>query len=327
MLSILLIKTSSLGDVVHNLPVVGDIRGASPDITIDWVVERSFSAIPALHPGVRTVIPCELRRWRRSWLTRATRREWGEFVTRLRSTRYDAIIDTQGLLKSALIARFAYGTRYGLDWESSREPLRLFYDKTFNVPWGQHAVARNRELTALALGYEPQGEPDYGMRCMPSTAAWLPSKPYVVLLHATSHSRKLWPEPSWVGLGVPLAARGYSLLLPWGAEEEHARAKRLAVAIPSACVAPALGLAELAAVLSGAAAAIGVDTGLTHLAAALGVPVVGIYGATDPKATGVCAATPAANLGGQGRFPSVDEVIGALEALGALHRDPGVRQP
>lgn len=324
---IVLVKTSSLGDVIHNLPVVSDIRRAFPTARIDWVVERSFASIPALHPGVLRVIACELRRWRRSWSSRATRTDWGVFVARLRSDRYDAIVDTQGLLKSAIIARLARGHRYGLDWQSSREPLRLFYDKTFNVPWDQHAVARNRKLAALALGYAPQGEPDYGIGCVPSHAPWLPPKPYAVLLHATSHPRKLWPEESWIDLGTRLSVQGCGLVLPWGSEAERARAQRLAARLPSARVAPAMGLAELAAVLAGAAAALGVDTGLTHLAAALGVPVVGIYGATDPKATGICAATPAANLGAKGRFPDVDEVFEAMETLGALRNPSGRRQP
>jgi heptosyltransferase-1 len=324
---ILFVKTSSLGDVVHHLPVVTDTRRAFPDARIDWVVERSFSAIPSLHSGVHDIIPCELRRWRRTLLARATRKEWRAFLTRLRGTRYDAVVDTQGLLKSAIIARLAHGERYGLDWQSSREPIQFFYDRSFNVSWGQHAVTRNRRLAAFALGYELQGEPNYGIRCAPSSATWLPPKPYVVLLHATSQSRKLWPESEWSHLGRHLANRDCSSLLPWGSVDEHARAKRLADTIPLACVAPALGLAELAAVLAGASAAVGVDTGLTHLAAALGIPVVGIYGPTDPKATGICAATPAANLGGQGRFPSVDQVIGALEDLWALRPGAQRRQP
>jgi heptosyltransferase-1 len=188
-------------------------------------------------------------------------------------------------------------------------------------------VARNRKLTALALGYEPLGEPDYGIGCTPSGAPWLPPRPYTVLLHASSHPRKLWSERSWIALGTDLSARGHGLVLPWGSEGERARASRLAAQLPSACVAPPLGLAEVAAVLAGASAAVGVDTGLTHLAAALGIPVVGIYGPTDPQATGICAATPAVNLGGQGRFPSVDQVIGALEDLWAQRPGAQRRQP
>ena len=323
---VLLVKTSSLGDVVHNLPVVSDIRRALPDAQIDWVVEQSFAAIPALHPSVRRVVHCELRRWRRSWLSASMRAEWRGFVAELRAERYDTIIDTQGLLKSALVTWRARGHRVGLDWRSSREPLRAFYDRTFRVPRSLHAVERNRRLAGLALGYEVTGAPDYGIRCEPSTAPWLPREPYAVLLHATSHPRKLWPEPNWVALGTRLAGAGFSLVLPWGKDEEHARAHLLANRLPSACVAPAIDLTQLAAVLAGASAAVGVDTGLTHLAAALGVPVVGIYGPTDPALTGICAATPAVNRGGRGRFPSVEEVAEALSALGVLDGVAPVRR-
>lgn len=325
-LKILLVKTSSLGDVVHNLPVVNDIRGAIGDAAIDWVVEKAFADIPGLHPGVRTVIPGELRRWRRSWFTAQTRREWRAFVRELRTEQYDAVIDTQGLLKSALIAHAARGPRLGLDWRSSREPLRLLYDRTFAVPWGLHAVERNRRLCGLALGYALQGEPDYGLRCVPSTAAWLPAAAFVVLLHATSHPSKLWPEARWIELGGRLAALGFGIVLPWGSEAERQRATRLADRLPGAVVPERLALKDLAAVLAASAGALGVDTGLTHLAAALGVPVVGIYGATDPQATGVHAKGPVLNVGAMNRFPSVEEVVEAFFHVGVAITARSARQ-
>lgn len=312
---ILNVKTSSLGDVVHNLPVVADIRLARNDVIVDWVVENSFAAIPALHPGVRRVIPCELRRWRLSWWQRSTRDAWRGFVRDLRRTRYNAILDTQGLLKSALVARLARGPRFGLDWRSSREPLRLFYDRTFNVPWGMHAVERNRRLAGLALGYEPRGAPDFGLRCTPAADSWLPPRPYLVLLHGTSHPAKLWPDSEWIGLGRALNARGFSLVLPSGNAQERERALRIAGVLTGARAAPGLALDALAAVLAGAAGAVGVDTGLTHLAAALGVPVVGVYGATDPRATGVYPSATTRNIGNIGRFPPANEVLEAVLAL------------
>lgn len=314
--TILLIKTSSLGDVVHNLPVVSDVRAALGEVAIDWVVEAVFSAIPAMHPGVRRVIPCELRRWRRSWLARATREAWRGFVADLRRERYDFVIDTQGLLKSAIVARAANGRRVGLDWKSSREPLRLFYDRVFSISRALHAVERNRRLAALALGYEVRGPADYGIQTQAATAAWLPQRPYVGFLHGTSHPRKLWPEPEWLALGRALAAAGYALVLPWGSALEHERAQRLAAALPAARVAPRLSLADAAQVLAGARAVVGVDTGLSHLAAALGVPVVGIYGATDPQTTGLHAAGPVTNLGSKHGFPSAADVVAALRGLG-----------
>lgn len=320
---ILLIKTSSLGDVVHNLPVVSDIRRHLEGVAIDWVVEKSFAAIPALHPGVRNVIPLELRRWRSTWLSASTRAEWRAFVRQLQSRAYEAVIDTQGLLKSAVVARFACSSdRVGLDWHSAREPLRPFYHRTFRVPWDMHAVERNRRLAALAFGYRAEGPPDYGVEVPPPTASWLSRGRYAVLLHATSHPRKLWPERCWIELGEELLRSHVVPVLPWGSAEEEERARRLAQRLPpGACVAPRLALGELAAVLAGARAVVGVDTGLTHLAAALHVPCVGVYGATDPRATGLYAGPWAANLGTGGMFPSVREVMDALERLGVLKSD------
>lgn len=151
--TLLLVKTSSLGDVVHNLPVVSDLLTVFPGSQIDWVVESAFAEIPVLHPGVRSVITCDLRRWRRSLLQPGTWREIGELKRRIRQTSYDAVLDTQGLLKSALVTHMARGSRHGLDWRSSREPLGLFYDHVHSVPWGRHAVHRNRALAAAALCY------------------------------------------------------------------------------------------------------------------------------------------------------------------------------
>ena len=315
MRKILLVKTSSLGDVIHNLPVVTDIRRAFPDAAIDWVVEKSFASIPAFHPGVRRVIGCELRHWRRSWLWKATRDAWRGFLNELRRERYDTIVDTQGLLKSAIVTRAAQGRRVGLDWHSSREPLRPFYDDVYRVPWTLHAVERNRQLAAAALGYEANGEPRYGIKVERSRAYWLPADPYAAFLHATSHPRKCWPERDWVELAADLRPTVRSFVLPWGNAAEQERAVRLAAAIEGACIAPRLSLAELASVIAGAHCVIGVDTGLTHLAAAIGIPVVGIYGATDPRATGVYGEGKAVNLGAVGRFPCAEEVMAALRGL------------
>jgi heptosyltransferase-1 len=298
--------------------VVSDIHRALPDAAIDWVVEQSFASILSMHPGVRRVIGCELRRWRRSWMSIATRRAWQTFLTELRAERYDAVVDTQGLLKSAVITHAAKGRRVGLDWHSSREPLRMFYDEVHRVPWSLHAVERNRRLAAAALGYEVNGALHYGIRAEKAHAPWLPRAPYAVLLHGTSHPRKCWPERSWIELGARLTGAQHALVLPWGNAPEQQRATRLAASLSGACVAPRLSIAELAGVIAGARFVVGVDTGLTHLAAALNIPVVGIYGATDPGSTGVNAPGRAVNLGSIGRFPSTDDVIEALRGLALL---------
>ena len=313
---ILLVKTSSLGDVVHNLPVVSDIHQWFPGAPIDWVVEESFAAIPRMHGGVGNVIPVALRRWRRSLLQGQTRRECRAFFQRLREHEYDAVVDTQGLLKSALVSRAARGPRYGLDWTSSREPLRLFYDRTFRVPWCQHAFVRNRSLAAQALGYTLPAQTLYGITALPRTLAWLPAARYAVLLHATSADKKLWPESHWTEICNYLILNNIISVLPWGNATERARSERLAAVMPHAVVPPALALEDVSALLAQAQAVVGVDTGLTHLAAALNVPTVGIYCATDPAATGIHACSRAINLGGIGVPPAAHAVIAALAQLG-----------
>jgi len=315
--TILIVKTSSLGDVVHCLPAVSDIVRHLPGARVEWLVEDAFAAIPPMHPAVTRTIPCAVRRWRRSPLAAGTREGVARLRQELAARPYDAIVDAQGLLKSALLARLASGPRFGLDWKSSREPLALFYDRVFSIPRALHAVERNRRLCAAALGYALEGPPDYGIAAPPFAAPWVPAGPYAVLLHGTSRDDKLWPEERWVELGMRLAAEGTAAVLVWGSAAEHERARRLAAAIPNACVAPRAGIDALAGLLAGARAVVGVDTGLTHLAAALGVPVVGVYGVTDPTRTGISARGAAENLGGREGMPAADEVHAALVRLGA----------
>jgi heptosyltransferase-1 len=311
---IVLIKTSSLGDVLHNLPVVTDICRNIPDARIDWIVEESFAALPALHPKVKCVIPVAIRRWRKSWL--AARGEIQAVRHKLRDRHYDFALDTQGLLKSALITHFTHTKLCGYDWKSAREPLASwFYDCTYAVPKDQHAVERNRQLAAAALGYTALGAPDYGI-CTPEIALpWLPNKAYVVLLHATSRDDKLWDEHNWIALGKHLHQAGLNSILPWGNAQEKTRGERLCAAIPESICAPRLNLNEAAALLGKARAVVGVDTGLSHLAAALDVPTIGIYTATDPGLTGLYAGARAVNLGGKAASPSVDAVIVKLTEL------------
>lgn len=345
MLDILLIKTSSLGDVLHNLPVVTDICKQFPDAKIDWVVEESFAALPALHPKVRNIIPVAVRRWRKSWWS--SRTEMQSVCHRLRDQPYDLTLDTQGLFKSALISRCANQPRCGFDRKSAREPVAsLFYNRTFFVSKDQHAVERNRQLAGLALGYTPLGAPDYGIQSPPLALPWfsqtnehtrspLPQagegandslrefhvQPYIVLLHATSRDDKLWSEANWIALGNSLASDGFQLVLPWGNSKENARSERLATEIPNAICPPRLNLVDAAALLGHAHAVIGVDTGLSHLAAALNVPTIGIYTATDPGLTGLHAGIRAVNLGGKQASPSVDEVMQTLAKLSAFRDD------
>ncbi|UCV28248.1 lipopolysaccharide heptosyltransferase I [Ferribacterium limneticum] len=315
---ILIVKTSSLGDVIHNLPVLSDIRRHFPDAEIDWCVEESFSAIPRLHPGVGTIIPVAIRRWRKNLLKAATWREIAEFRRLLQVCAYDAVVDTQGLLKSALIASQATGPVLGYAADSAREPLAArCYDRRFHVSRELHAVLRNLRLAGAALGYTAASEPDYGIEAHAAGFDWLPHRPYVVFLTATSRDDKLWPEANWLALGQRLNSLGLSAVLPGGSVVERERASRLAAGIPGAVAAPSMNIPDLASLLAGARAAVGVDTGLTHLAVALKVPTVALYTATDPGLTGVLGAGFYRNLGGQDQNPSPDAVLGELQvALG-----------
>lgn len=314
--NIVLIKTSSLGDVLHNLPVVTDIHRHLPEAGIDWVVEESFAALPKLHPHVGNVITVAMRRWRRSWW--ASRHEIRGVCHELKAHHYDLALDTQGLIKSALVTHCTHTDRCGYARDSAREPLASwFYDRTFSIAKNLHAVERNRRLAAAVLGYSVNGAPDYGIRIPDIALPWLPDRPYVVLLHATSRDDKLWDEQNWISLGKHLHQAGLVAVLPWGNEQEKSRGERLASAIPSALCPPRLNLEEATVLLGKARAAVGVDTGLSHLAAALDIPTIGIYTATDPGLTGLYAGPRAVNLGGKGKPPSVDAVIIKLTGLEA----------
>lgn len=320
---ILLVKTSSLGDVIHNLPVVSDIRRALPQAEIDWVVEENFAEIPRLHPAVGRVVPVAVRRWRKALLSPATWSEIGAYrrvIRRPASTEfYDAVLDTQGLLKSALLAAQAAGPKLGHAASSAREPLAArFYDRRFEVPKDLHAVERNRRLAAAALGYKLDDLPlDYGIQAPALTAPWLPQGDYAVLLTATSRADKEWPEDDWRALGAALNATGVRCVLPGGSPAERSRAVRIANNLGRAVAAPPLNLSELAGLLAGARIAIGVDTGLVHLAAALARPTIALYCASDPALTGVLGSGPHLNLGGRGAPPSAAEVVAAaLRLLG-----------
>jgi heptosyltransferase-1 len=292
--------------VVHQCPAVSDAARALPGAAIDWVVEEPFAAIAAMHPSVRRVIPVAMRRWRGALWTPAAWSEIGAFRRSLAAERYDAVIDTQSLLKSALLCGLASGTRHGMDRSSAREPLAArFYHVVHEVPLGQHAVERNRQLTAAALAYPLAGNCDYGLKSVEKN----PAGRCAVLLTMTSREDKLWPERRWIELARAL---GVPVVLPWGSGSERARAERIAKAAGEATVPPRMPLAELARLFVRATAVVGLDTGLTHLAAALGAPTLGIYCGSDPALTGLYGSPRARNVGAAGRPPGVADVLEAL---------------
>ena len=302
---VLLIKTSSLGDVIHTLPALTDAQRAMPGIQFDWVVEEGFAEIPAWHPAVVQVIPVAIRRWRRHLLQTLRSGEWRRFKARLRETRYDLVIDAQGLLKSAWLTRYVSAPVAGLDRQSAREPLASrFYDRRYAIARDQHALERVRQLFAQVLGYTvPETMADYGLdRNQLATSG---DQPYLLFLHGTTWPSKHWPEGNWRELAERMSEFGWSIRLPWGNADEKARAERIAENLSSVSVLPKLNLGGIAKVVAGARACVAVDTGLGHLAAALDVPSISLYGPTLPGRVGaygrsqvhLCASGPNAGKG------------------------------
>lgn len=287
---------SSMGDVFHTFPALTDAQQAIPGLVVDWVVEESFEEIPAWHPLVERVLPIRLREWRKRPFAKQTHQKKAAFFARLNEQKYDLVLDAQGLLKSAWVARQIAAPKVGLDWTSAREKLAsVFYDRKIRVAKDQHAICRLRELFAKALNYPIPTTPiEYGL----NHQAWLPleqvaeqikSQPYIVCLHATTWETKYWPENYWQQLIAKLNQQGLKVVLPWGNAEEKARSERLAQGLnehQTWCPPQQLKLNEMARLLKHARAVVSVDTGLSHVAAALDVPMVVLYRVTDPKLVG-----------------------------------------
>jgi lipopolysaccharide heptosyltransferase I len=314
MSDILFIKTSSLGDVVHHMPAVSDARRHRPQARIGWVVEEAFAPLVRLHRAVDTVIPVASRRWRRMPFLPQTWREAGAFARAMRAQPHETVIDAQGLLRSALITRFARGRRHGYDRASVRERAAAWlYDEHHGVERGLHAITRNRLLTGHALGYTPDGPVDFGLD-RTSLTSGMPARE-VVVLHATARPEKEWPIASWIELGQSLHSRGFSIVLPWGNEAERQRSLKIATALPNAVVPALQPLDQVARMLARAAFVVGVDTGLLHVAAALGVPLAAIFVGTEPGQHGPLGAGTIEIVGTIGAMPSVARVRAAVERI------------
>ncbi|MBE2895073.1 lipopolysaccharide heptosyltransferase RfaC [Spirabiliibacterium falconis] len=286
-MKVCIVKTSSMGDILHTLPALTDAKQAIGDITFDWVVEENFAEIPHWHAAVEQVIPIAIRRWRKHLFQSAVWSEWKAYRTRLQQRHYDVVIDAQGLFKSAFFAtRLAQGIKCGYDRHSIREPIAtLFYDKHYNIARQQHAVERIRQLFADVLGYSlPAHKGDYAIAQHFQHQGTQP--PYCVFIHATTRDEKHWQENYWRELIARTTALGITVKLPWGNANERARAERLAQGFEHATVLPKTSLGEIASILANATSVVAVDTGLSHLTAALDVPCIGLYGATDPKLIG-----------------------------------------
>jgi heptosyltransferase-1 len=311
---ILFIKTSSLGDVIHHMPALAEARAKRPNARFSWVVEEAFAPLVRLHPAVDEVIPVASRRWRGSLHRPGAWLDMARFMQALRARSYDEVIDTQGLLfKSALIARFARGRRHGYEPGSIKESAASrLYDVRHRVTWALHAIERNRALTGLALGYAPRGAPDYGLDR--ARIAGKVSAPYAVLLHGTAQAQKQWPEENWRAVAAELG-KTIDVVLPWGTAAECARSARIATGVPRAEVPERRPIDAVARLIAGASFVVGVDTGLLHLAAALGVPLVAIFVASQPGLTGPIGRGPIAVLGSKGVTPPVARVLEEIEKI------------
>src|SRR5690349_14286978 len=290
---VLIVRLSSMGDVVHTLPALTDAARVFPAIQFDWAVDDAFADIPAWHTHVEKVFAIDLRRWRGGLSSARGRSEVKNSLRELRGQSYNAIVDLQGEFKSAFIARLAKGERYGYDGPSAREwGAHTVYRDKIHVPKGIHSMARMRKLLSQVLGYSyDESTVDYGIDpdCLPKSPLKI-DRPYVVLIHSTSWASKNWPEAYWRELAASVTAAGYSVVTPWGSEDERERSIRITAEQADRVVLPRLSISEKASIISRASATVGLDTGLSHIAAALGIPSITLYGATDPNLCGAIGA-------------------------------------
>jgi heptosyltransferase-1 len=307
---VLVVRPSSLGDVVYALALVSDITAHCPGVPVDWVAEDAFVDLVRLDPRIRRIVPLALRRWRHAPLARATWRDMAAFRRALRQERYDAILNLQEQVKGAVVSWFAEGTRHGLDRANIREPIATIVDHVHHpVSKELHIVDRCRGIAAAALGYVADGPPRWQFELPPTTPA-MPAGPYALAYHATSRPDKEWPEDRWRALVTHFARAGFVTLLPWGNADEQARSLRIADGSEGAVVPPRQTLPELATLARHAEIVVGVDTGLTHLAAALHTATVAIFTSTDPRLAGVsCAGAHARDAGGNGLVPSLADIV------------------
>ncbi|WP_020652028.1 lipopolysaccharide heptosyltransferase I [Massilia niastensis] len=322
-MKILLVRVSSLGDVLHNLPMVADILRRHPGATIDWVVEEGYVSLVRLNPHVRRIIPWALRRWRKGLNKAETRAEIRNFFRTLREEEYDYVFDTQGLLKTGVImgaARVRKGGRKvglanGSEGSGYEGISRVFHTDSIPLDPRTHAVARGRLVAGAALGYAVDTAPDFGLPAPQAAArpSFLPPEDYAVFFHGTARDAKKWARANWIETGRFLSPM--PVLLPWGSPQELAEAESLAAALPNARVLPKLSMMDAVALAQHAALAIGVDTGLTHIAAAFVRPTVEIYCDSPKWKTEGNWSERIVNLGDLGAPPSAPEVIAAARRL------------
>ncbi|MFC3324835.1 lipopolysaccharide heptosyltransferase I [Mesorhizobium cantuariense] len=318
-MKVLIVKTSSMGDVIHTFPAVEDASLNRPDVTFDWCVEEAFAGIVALHPAIDRIHTVAIRRWRKTLFDGGTWREAAALRRTLRACCYDLVLDAQGLLKSALVARQAGAPIAGFDRSSAREPsATLFYDVTYAVPRNLHAIERTRRLFGLALGYQPDLS-TLGSGIVPPAGnlAGIGGKT-AFLLHGTSREDKKWPVQDWIETARLVVDRGMTPVTTWSNEREKAVAEAVTKAVPSTVVVPKSPLADIAAFIGRSELVIGADTGLTHLASAFGLPTVAVFLATEPGLTGPRGPYASTLLAVPGGRVMPAEVVAEAEKLLAL---------
>lgn len=304
--------------------MLADILRHYPDAQIDWVVEEGYASLVRLNRSVRHIIPFALRRWRKSLFSKQTRAEMRAFYHALRAESYDWVFDTQGLLKTGMVmgmARLAgQGRRIGLANASEGSGYegvsRIFHTSSIPLDPRTHAVQRARLVAAAALDYKVDTAADFNLQAPDAShATWLPSQPYAVFFHGTARDAKRWDDASWVRIARVLNARGLQVLLPWGSEQERRVAQQLAAQMENALVLPKLPMMDAVILAQRAALAIGVDTGLTHIAAAFNRPTIELYCDSPRWKTEGNWSSNIINLGDLGMPPTVGQVEEAVDRL------------
>lgn len=314
---ILIIKSSSMGDVVHALPVAYDIKQAYPDCQLHWVVEESFTDIVTLSPYVDKYVTTAFRRWRKSVLDAGTRQEIAQVRQELKAEHYDIVIDLQGLMRSALVARWCGTESVGYAKDVIKEPMaRYLYTRTQSLPVGLQPVRRYRAMAAAVLGYRIDAEhPHFGLRVRAMSPAGV-TGPYAALAVNTSRPEKLWPNSRWIEVAQALHQDAHmQSVLFWGSQAEHERVQAIAQAVPEAVVMPRSSIRALAQAIAGARCLIGVDTGFAHLGAALAVPSVGVIVGTSAALFRLVSEGACATVGDKGIVPQPEEVLAALAGI------------
>lgn len=311
-MKVLLVRTSSMGDLIHTLPAIEDLSRHRPDIQLHWLCEEAFSDIARLHPFVRKIHLFSWRQWRKKLFSTETRQHLSTLKKALMAEKFDLVLDSQGLLKSAIPAKLmTKAPMVGLHRKSAKEPLAsFFYQKTIQLKKNHNMIWQNRQLFAETFAYTVNHtEVQFGAKVPENIVFPIENKPYHVCIHAASRPEKLWPEALWIELMQRIHAQtGHHIYLTWGSEEEYHRSLRLAENTAFVHICPRMSLIQAASLLQNAESVVGVDTGLFHLGNVFSHPSVGIYTDSPPEYTAMQFSPYEKNIGGIGVIPPLEDV-------------------